>query len=442
MSRLTTVSEDIILKAISGDTEAFTLIYKSYYQKVYFIGIQYFRNEETAKDIVQEVFIKVHKQIHTLNSPKAFNSWLHVLAYRVCISYDRKKIRFIQLDEGKFVEDFVDDKAVGISDQVENNRIQQIVVNTLDSMSLPLKEVGQLRFLNELKIEEIADVLDIPRNTVGSRLRAVRKNLKTELERNGISIDKNLSLLLVSPGFLYEAYRMLNDKYLMSEVAAENVLQRVLGNTAAVTTGVSMLQKIFIGAVAISVLVGGTLLLNQGDSVKDAKETERIAQPSVAPVESEEMELAKIVNVTYDAAWRNTALIIQVETTNDNYDKITINHEETLQIINNGTYTIRLIKDNEVLEERLITISNIDRYSPLATTEEAGDYYYLYLNDNDSGIDEQSIQYYKNGVLSNDYTYDANNKMIVINNDIFSIHELYVNDLATNQLYIELALKE
>lgn len=142
MNRLTTVSEDIILKAISGDTEAFTLIYKSYYQRVYFIGIQYFRNEETAKDIVQEVFIKVHKQIHTLNSPKAFNSWLHVLAYRVCVSYDRKKIRFIQLDEGKFVEDFVDDKAIGISDQVENNRIQQIVVNTLDSMSLPLKEVG------------------------------------------------------------------------------------------------------------------------------------------------------------------------------------------------------------------------------------------------------------------------------------------------------------
>ena len=94
------LDDKTIIKAQNGDTEAFSEIYRAYYKKVYFIAHQYFRDEEMAKDIVQETFILVHKKINQLREPKTFPAWLRKVTYSLCVNQSRKKQRIVDLGEG------------------------------------------------------------------------------------------------------------------------------------------------------------------------------------------------------------------------------------------------------------------------------------------------------------------------------------------------------
>jgi hypothetical protein len=141
-------------------------------------------------------------------------------------------------------------------------------------------------------------------------------------------------------------------------------------------------------------------------------------------------EVAQIVTINYSAQWQQTPVILDVITSNDNYDKITINDMENLKISDNGTYTVKLIDDNEVINQQVITITNIDRKSPKVTTDKDNNNYYFYITDDLSGVDVSNIKYIKNGVISSDYTY-ANNTL-VMPYDSISTHEIYIYDYAGN----------
>ncbi|MFV0393214.1 MAG: RNA polymerase sigma factor [Coprobacillaceae bacterium] len=430
MNRLDVVSEETITKVIQGDSEAFTDIYNAYYRKVYFMGVQFFKNEETAKDIVQEVFIKVHKQINTLKSPNAFNSWIHVITYRECVSYTRKKSRVIDLREDQKIEDFEDINGGSVTDIVENGRVKEIIMESLDSMSTPLRIVGTLRFFEEMKIKEIADILDVPIDTVGTRVGRIKKILKTNLEEQGITLDKNYSLGLFSSALLKEMYALLSNKYILHGDTATKILQNTLkGNNAG---KVSLLIKYSMGSLVTASVIGG-LIINQNIVKSEAylvyKEFSTLEVPQI-------QEDTKITEIIFDNNWIKEAVDLEVQTTNSNYDTVLINDMQTSRILDNGTYIVKLIKDGITIDQREIHICNIDRKSPNAKVDALGATYRISLTDDISGVNQETIQYYKNGVISSDYIYDSTSNTIVIENDGITKHEFNINDYATNTLNI------
>ncbi|MFV0395509.1 MAG: RNA polymerase sigma factor [Coprobacillaceae bacterium] len=433
MSKEDLVSEEIVLDAINGNPEAFTQIYQAYYKRVYFMAIQFFKNEEVAKDIVQEVFIKVYKQLKKLKVPKAFSSWLHVITYRECQNHNRRKMKIFELGKEEYIEDFPDVNEIDITDKVENERIKDEIMNILNTMSEPLRTVAILRFFEELKLQEIADVLDIPKNTVSSRLIKIRKILSTNLEKKGI--HKQYGTIIFSPTLIHEIYNMMFDKCTMNDVTANNILNTILSGSAATTGGISILTKLFLGSLIPAFTVSGIVLWSQSITKEAKVET----KPSI--LQTLEIEdLAIITDVIYNDNWTNEEVQIEVQTSNNNYDKICINNEEILQIHTNGSYNIQLFKNNQIIDEREIIISNIDQEHPSARGVEENNDYVLYLSDNTSGIDSQSIEYYKNGIISNAYIYNSNERKIVFENDKTSIHEFYVRDYAGNILSITVKL--
>lgn len=435
-----TVSEETISKAMQGDTEAFSELYRTYYKRVYFMGVQYFKNEDTAKDVVQEVFIKVHKQIHTLKTPKAFSSWLHVLTYRICQNRNRRKLVVYELSDDVQVEDFADTKKVDIVDKIENERIKEVIMSSLDGMSDQLRMVGVLRFFEELKIEEISEILDVPKSTIGTRLVKIKKILRIDLEKHGI--HNNYGFAILTPALMYEAYELLFKRYELgiNEASADRILLIALGGGAATATsaagGITFLSKVIIGGLTTATVLGGGILLSQNNS---DEETNITFDPPQVEEMIPEIPVAKIANVNYDQYWRNSVLDIDVTTTNSNFDKILINELETLQIDNNGTYTVKLLKDNNTIDEKEITVSIFDRNSPIATGTVEDDTFVILLSDDLSGIDWGSIIHYKNGVLTNEYVMDIENSRIIIKNDNnYSTHELFVKDNAGNELNIKI----
>jgi len=425
MSKFITIAEEVILKAMNGDEEAFSQIYNTYNKYIFFMAFQYYGNRDIAEDIVQEVFIKVHNKIDTLKNPKSFNSWMYAITFRTCNNYDRSKIKFVDIHaDDKQIDDYPDTKGVDIISEIESERIKEEVMNILDNLSAPLKTVAVLRFFSEYKVNEIAEILDIPSDTVKSRLKKIRSVLKEELEKKGIT--KTYGFTIVTPALLFEAYNSLYEQFPLSETLADSMFQNIISSSGIAAStgtvgGTSIATKLVIGGLTASVLIGGGFLFWNQDT-----------EPIVIQA------TAKISEITYDKAWQNTSIYLEVKTTSDDYDKITVNDSTSLRIVDNGTYTVRLIKDDKVIDEQVVEISNFDHQSPRATYEKRGNYYYLFITDDLSGIDATSIKFFVNGRQSYNFTFDESTGILIFEDDFKSAYELYISDNAGNILTITL----
>ncbi|MDQ0361695.1 RNA polymerase sigma factor [Breznakia pachnodae] len=432
MRHFNKIDETTIYNAQKGDTEAFGEIYIAYYRRVYFIAFQYFQNEETAKDIVQDVFIKVYTKIKDLNDPVAFPTWIQRVTYRTCMNFNRRKLNVTTLGKEMTVEDFSDFKAIDVSDVMENERIKNIIIESLESMKIPLKSVGLLRFFEGLKVNEIADILNIPKGTVNSRMNKIRKILKEDLQRNGIS-PKNYGFILLSPAMISSAYEALSQRYVMDGEISNHIFETVISTTASSTTvGLALSTKLMLGILAPVTLAGVLVLTNQ-DSPEPVIE-EEISKPQIA-TESTPAEEAVITTVNYSDEWTNDGFQINVSTSNGEYDQILINGMNTNYIKENGVYEVQLIKNNEVIDTRTFEITNIDVHSPTGSEEHRGNEYVIYLQDDLSQIDYENILFYRDGVLSNDYTYHKDTDTLTVK-EKYTTDKFYISDYAGNVLEI------
>jgi RNA polymerase sigma factor (sigma-70 family) len=412
------ISEEIIIRASKGNKEAFSDIYHGYYKRVYFMAIQFFRNEDLANDVAQEVFIKVYKQIHTLKTPKAFSSWLYVITYRQCQNEARKKNKIEELGGKKTIEDFPD---VNKEDIITNNHIKEIIKASIETMNSSLQMVATLRFFEELKLEEIADILDVSKSTVANRLSRIKKIISDDLKANGI--ERNASVI-VTPAVMQQVYQTIFEQCTLNEPLANQILQTLLKKKMPKHT---LPKKLLLSIMPISIAF--IWMFNQPNN--------NISVSLIPPNKEIVLkEKAQIANIVYDENWHNTAFTLDITVTNEDYDRILVNGNETVTISENGTYHVTLIKDNKVIDEEDVIISNIDIYSPNATGNKVNDTYVLSLTDDFSGINENRIIYYKNGSISNNYIYNPNNQTITIPNDTNSNHTFYIDDYAGNTLEI------
>lgn len=432
MRQFNKIDETIIYNAQKGDTEAFGEIYKAYYRRVYFIAFQYFQNEETAKDIVQDVFIKVYTKIKDLNDPVAFPTWIQRVTYRTCMNFNRRKLNVTTLGKEMTVEDFSDFKAIDVSDVMENERIKNIIMDSLESMKIPLKSVGLLRFFEGLKVNEIADILNIPKGTVNSRMNKIRKILKEDLQKNGIS-PKNYGFILLSPAMISSAYETLSTRYIMDGKISNHIFESVVSTTASSTaTGLALSTKIMLGILAPVTLAGVLVLTNQ-ESPQPVVE-EEISKPQIA-TESIHTEEAVITSVNYSDEWTNDGFLINVSTSNSEYDQILIDGMNTNYIKENGVYEVQLVKNNEVIDTKIFEITNIDVHSPTGSEEHRGNEYVIYLQDDLSQIDYKNILFYRDGVLSNDYIYHEDSDTLTVK-EKYTTDKFYISDYAGNVLEI------
>ncbi|MDF9825627.1 RNA polymerase sigma factor (sigma-70 family) [Breznakia sp. PF5-3] len=425
--RMNKVEEDTIVKAQAGDTDAFSEIYKVYYNRVYFIAYQYYRDSETAKDIVQEVFIRVYRKIKQLKEPVTFNAWLGKVTYSICVNHKRGKLKTIDLGDTMDIEDFGDHNHVSVEEVLENQRIKETIFESLETMSAPLKSVGLLRYYQEFSINEIADILDIPHGTVTSRINRIKKILKVDLENKGIT-PKNY-MLVISPSLLCAAYQELSNKYVLNQASSNNILDSILHSPKLLLAG--LFPKIATVGVLSAAITTGMLLTRDTSS--------SVSADVIAPPYSREMmivETAKIEEISYDKNWTNKAIKLNITTSNDNYDQITINDEVTDMISENGNYKIQLRKDGKVIDEKRIKVSNIDIHSPNGTYKQSENTFTYHLNDDLSQIDPTSIRFYKDGVPSEEYHYNVEDNVLTILSVGDTIDTFFISDQAGNELEI------
>lgn len=428
------ISSSVVKKAKEGDQLAFETIYETYFQRINFMVKQYILDDEEAKDITHDIFINVYQNISKLKEENAFHSWLYRMTYNTCSNYNRVKYREVVFNEEKAAEDVVDIKVKKTSDIIENQRIMNVIEESLQEMSNVLKSVGTLKYFAGLKIEEIAEILDIPKGTVKSRLNKVRILLKKDLKKHGIS-PRIYGFALFFPQTISIVYEQIFQQTTTGKISLSSLLAK-----EAVVENIG----IFVAANA-KVITGVFAIVTAGIFAGVSLQQEPIPVKEVIPEEPKEVvevkeepsiSLAEIVAINYPTQWTNESIFIEVQTTNNEYDAIAIDGIITNQIDYNGIYQVQLLKDEQVIDQRELVVTNIDRDSPQAHGQQEDNRFTIYLTDDISGVDPDSIVLIRKGSKSNEYHYDSVNRILTIETKKDYSDLVYIYDYAGNELKI------
>lgn len=175
----------LIKRCKKGDLTAFEILISDHQMKVYNLAYRLIGNSEDAKDISQEAFIKVFRNIQSFREESSFSTWLYRVVINSSQDFLRKKRNTFSLEEIKGERDkgFKDESSLNPAEEMERADKRQTILLSLYKLSEEHRIIIVLRDIQGFSYEEIAEILHINLGTVKSRINRARYHLKNLLEK-------------------------------------------------------------------------------------------------------------------------------------------------------------------------------------------------------------------------------------------------------------------
>lgn len=177
---------DLVLRARSGDREAFGALITRYMRRAYYAALGLVGSHEDAQDLSQEAFARAYRNHVSLDPEKSFYGLVYQILRRLCFNHLRDtKTRALRLEEqASWLADEAGYRFAGADPtrQVELNELRSRLSAAIVALSDKEREALVLKEFDGLRYREIGELLGIPIGTVMSRLYAARKSLAKSLE--------------------------------------------------------------------------------------------------------------------------------------------------------------------------------------------------------------------------------------------------------------------
>ncbi len=173
----------LIKKAQAGDTAAFHELVKLHDERVMILAYQLTHNEEDAEDLYQEVFIKAYKNIGSFRFESQFYTWLYRITVNTAYNFKRKQSR-LNLFDPEDEANAGDLSWIADTDNDDSSRgeIMGAVKTAMTVLPQKQRTVFILKHLENLKIKDIASILNITEGTVKRYLFRAMEKLRVELK--------------------------------------------------------------------------------------------------------------------------------------------------------------------------------------------------------------------------------------------------------------------
>jgi len=149
------------------------------------------RTHEDREDVLQEIFIKVYRNLNDFDTTLSFSSWIYRIAHNEAISWYRKKnVR----PEGHLVDDghellsYVPTGESDVEQLFDESVNEKVVAAALDRLESKYKDPIILRFFEHKEYEEISDILKIPTGTVGTLIHRGKKRLRELVDSERVRV--------------------------------------------------------------------------------------------------------------------------------------------------------------------------------------------------------------------------------------------------------------
>jgi RNA polymerase sigma-70 factor, ECF subfamily len=181
----------LIKKTLKGEKKAFEELMRKYEKKIFSFVIRMVRNEEVAIDLTQDFFIKVFSVLDKYNFEYKFSTWAYRICYNLVIDHIRKnQAQVNSLDDDSIsAKDMLSSENVTRDDGFKNMSREETriyVWKIVENIAPKFRELILMRYIQELKYEEIAEITMLPVGTIKNRIFKAKEILKQEMEKDGL----------------------------------------------------------------------------------------------------------------------------------------------------------------------------------------------------------------------------------------------------------------
>jgi len=180
MSMSQTGDQELIVQLQTGSLDALGLLYDQYRNIVYRTALAITGDREAANDLLQDVFLRLYRFAERIDQERPVEPWLYRMTANLSYTWVKRNHRWLRP-----LEDLADWLAGSGKhspyEEVERNDEWNQVQHAVSNLPLPQRVVVVLYYLNDLSLQEISDILDVPVGTVKSRLHYGRLALKKSL---------------------------------------------------------------------------------------------------------------------------------------------------------------------------------------------------------------------------------------------------------------------
>jgi len=170
--------EELVKQIKKGKAECFGELVNRYEGKMTAYVRRFLNNRDDAKDLVQDVFMKVYKNIKSFDTSMRFSPWIYRIAHNESVNTIKRKVRE---PLNFFDPEVLFPHPVAVEnpqDDAELLEMKKILESCLDELDEKYKEVLILRYFEDMDYKDIADILKIPVVTVGVRINRGKERLR------------------------------------------------------------------------------------------------------------------------------------------------------------------------------------------------------------------------------------------------------------------------
>lgn len=170
----------LVLRLQDDDLEALGFLYDRHRQLVYRTALGITGDPEAAADLLQDVFLRLHRFAHRIDSCRPIEPWLYRMTANLAYTWMKRHKRWLRAI-GEMGEWLLRERKPTPHSMAERDEEWRGVQKAVAALPLPQRVVVVLYYVNDLSLQEISEILDIPVGTVKSRLHYGRNALKKQL---------------------------------------------------------------------------------------------------------------------------------------------------------------------------------------------------------------------------------------------------------------------
>jgi RNA polymerase sigma-70 factor (ECF subfamily) len=185
------LDEGGLIRAVQrGDSDAFEQLVRAYDQSVLRLAVNLLRSQEDARDVFQEAFLRVYRNIHTFRFDCSFHTWLYRIVTNICLDYLRKrKVRkeepaVVDTSEGPLdrMNDFEEEAAHADPERnLWNRQLSHRIEGALGSLTPRERMVFELRHYQGLRLRNIGEILGTSEEAAKNCLFRATQKMRVEL---------------------------------------------------------------------------------------------------------------------------------------------------------------------------------------------------------------------------------------------------------------------
>lgn len=176
-----TKRDSLLIKSIlAGNKNSFAILMSFYKNRVYALGMSFFKNETDTEDFVQDVFLKAYTKLDTFEGKSLFSTWLLRIAYTTALNAVNRRKEYLPLaDETQIA-------ATDTSASPEETQLRKITRLAVREALAELPEKYavclDMYFSYDIPYAQIAEITEMPLNTIKSHIFRAKQILKKKLE--------------------------------------------------------------------------------------------------------------------------------------------------------------------------------------------------------------------------------------------------------------------